>query len=46
MISKELLYKQKVNQVQEEIALIRMGIRNTHSGEMKKKLEKMNICGI
>lgn len=39
MISKELLYKQKVNRVQKEIALIRMGIRNTHNDEMKKKLE-------
>lgn len=40
MISKELLYKQKVNQIPEEIALIEMGIRNTRNDENKKKLEK------
>lgn len=40
MISKELLYKQKVNRVQKETKLIKMGIRNARNVEMKKKLER------
>lgn len=40
MISKELLYKQKVDRVQQGTALIKMGIKYTRNGEMKKKLER------
>lgn len=40
MISKKLLYKQKVDRVQREKALIEMGIKYTRNGEMKKKLER------
>lgn len=39
MISKELLYKQKVNRVEEEMIRIIKIIRYTRDNKMKKKLE-------